>query len=800
MESRRTRWRPDGLAVVLVLALFLLPVARAWSQPAARNFDIPAGAMVESLNLFARQAGVRVLFPYELAAGKRTPSVRGRMTSDAALDRLLNATGVEVASRADDVVILRARARATRAAAPASPAETRGQSPDTVDELVVTGQVRFGPGQLQIGATKTATAAVSGFGQQLIQSLAVANPADLFRVLPGFQVSDFGQGPVAQGIALRGWTAIADGQDLAFYVDGAPRNQVSGANSNGYLDINPVIPETIGQVTVIRGPFDIRYGGNLALGASVLVESRETIPSGAALTVSGFGGLRGLAAGPLAIGPTRGYVVFDASRLVGYRDNSDGDALNLYARLNFSAPGGRGALVLQGYRTRFGKPSYLPFDDLEAGSVGPRDAVDPDDFNHKDQLTALVRYAGQAGGLDLDGHLFLDRATISSATNYGGTLPPQTLRYPQYYYRDDRLVVGGDLEARRPFDLGAMSGDVRMGGLSRTDIVRSRRAPAFDGAPRLEASPLDALFFARGDFTQTNLTAYVAADLKPIESLKLSAGLRRDLFLYRFDSILYDPVSAGRVAVHRTPHRGATTIKLGAALQLGEAVTIIANYGESLRAPSALTDLPINADFKIARLRSREVGLAYRSPNSRVRANLNLFQTRLTNEIGYANFLPINNGPSRRDGLDASVDARILDRGGYALAAGANFSVIDARLLDNPLGRHVRQVAPWQGGYTLEATFPGFAGSGDYVSARLDHNFIGPQPLNVRGDIRSKAYDRVAAKLAYHAPGTSNLALWFSVIAYPHNRLSEASYAFNGERYVSPLPPLRVESGVSLGF
>ncbi len=631
----------------------------------------------------------------------------------------------------------------------------------------MTGQVRFGPDQLQMGATKTSTAAVSGFGQQLIQSVALASSADLFRVLPGFQISDFGQGPVAQGIALRGWTTIADGQDLAFYVDGMPRNQVSGANSNGYLDINPIIPDTIGQVTVVRGPFDVRYGGNLALGASILVETRRAMPSGASLSINTFGGARGFAATQLDLGPAQGYAVFDVSRLAGYRDNSAGDALNAYARLNLPAPAGAAALSLQAYRTRFGKPSYLRLSDLEAGRVNRRDAVDDTDFSHKDQLTALFHYDGEMGGSHLDAHTYLDRAVISSATNYGGSPPTQDPRYPQYVYRDARWVVGGDLEVRRTFRFGPAQGDLRIGGLSRTDFVRSFRAPGFGGVARLAPSPLDALFFARGDFTQTNLAAYVAADLKPIDALKLSAGVRHDTFLYDLDSALYDPVSESRRPIHRTARPDATTFKFGAALQLGEAFTVVANYGESLRAPSALTDLPINAEFKIARLRSREVGFAYQGAGGRVRANLNVFQTRLTNEIGYANFLPVNNGPSRRDGLDASVDSLLFDRDGHRLAVAANFSAIDARLLDNPLGRRVRQVAEWQGGYTIDAILPGLPSTGDYVTARLDHSWIGPQPLTIRGDVTTRTYDRIAVKLAYHRPAANNLTLWLSAIAYP---------------------------------
>ncbi len=109
MERWRARCRPGRIAIGLALAVLLFSTPHAWAQPARRAFDIPAGAMIESLNLFARQAGVRVLFPYDLVSGKRTPAVRGQMTPDDALARLLADSGVEVADRQDKVLLLRRR-------------------------------------------------------------------------------------------------------------------------------------------------------------------------------------------------------------------------------------------------------------------------------------------------------------------------------------------------------------------------------------------------------------------------------------------------------------------------------------------------------------------------------------------------------------------------------------------------------------------------------------------------------------------------------------------------------------------
>ncbi|WP_264816326.1 TonB-dependent receptor plug domain-containing protein, partial [Gluconobacter kondonii] len=84
--------------------------------------------------------------------------------------------------------------------------------------------------------------------------------ADLLRSIPGFQVDDFQDGGIAQGIGARGWSTESDGNYVATYIDGSIRNVYSGV-LNGYNDLNPLIPELINGLTVISGPFDVRYGG-----------------------------------------------------------------------------------------------------------------------------------------------------------------------------------------------------------------------------------------------------------------------------------------------------------------------------------------------------------------------------------------------------------------------------------------------------------------------------------------------------------------------------------------------------------
>src|SRR3546814_2297543 len=78
-------------SAALALWLAAAPVAAAQS---VRSFDIPAGDLGRALNSFARQANQELIFSSALVAGKRTKGVRGGLEPRAALDILLEGSGL----------------------------------------------------------------------------------------------------------------------------------------------------------------------------------------------------------------------------------------------------------------------------------------------------------------------------------------------------------------------------------------------------------------------------------------------------------------------------------------------------------------------------------------------------------------------------------------------------------------------------------------------------------------------------------------------------------------------------------
>ena len=64
------------------------------SAVTAKKFDLPAGDAVTTLQLFSRQSGEEIIYPVEQLRGIRTNPVHGEMSARAALDRVLDGTGL----------------------------------------------------------------------------------------------------------------------------------------------------------------------------------------------------------------------------------------------------------------------------------------------------------------------------------------------------------------------------------------------------------------------------------------------------------------------------------------------------------------------------------------------------------------------------------------------------------------------------------------------------------------------------------------------------------------------------------
>ena len=98
---------------------------------------------------------------------------------------------------------------------------------------------------------------------------------DMLRLVPGLFIAQHAGGGKAEQIFIRGFDCD-HGTDVASYVDGIPVNMVSHGHGQGYMDLHFLIPETVGEMDVFKGPYSPKYG-NFATGAAVSFSTKDTL-------------------------------------------------------------------------------------------------------------------------------------------------------------------------------------------------------------------------------------------------------------------------------------------------------------------------------------------------------------------------------------------------------------------------------------------------------------------------------------------------------------------------------------------
>jgi hypothetical protein len=102
VRNRSKRWL---VLACLALMVVFAPVA-VHTDEATKYFDIKAQSLAEALMAFGAQTGAIVIASSELTTGKISGPVTGRMTSEEALTRMLQGTGLRFETSANGTILI----------------------------------------------------------------------------------------------------------------------------------------------------------------------------------------------------------------------------------------------------------------------------------------------------------------------------------------------------------------------------------------------------------------------------------------------------------------------------------------------------------------------------------------------------------------------------------------------------------------------------------------------------------------------------------------------------------------------
>ncbi len=250
--------RPGGLQQctlsLLTVAMLLAGVQAAPAmaggneQPATRSvgnykFAISQQPLVSALNAFTVVTGWQVGLPAELGQNVSSPGVRGALSPEKALDRLLIGTNLGYRKLGNNNIVL----------------EKRSNSSGTLALQQVT-----------ISATRqeqdvnSVPSTITVQDRQALDRQNVNTIKDLVRYEPGVSVGGAGQRGGISGYNIRG----IDGDRILTQVDGVeiPDSFFNGPYAK--TQRNYVDPEIVKRVEILRGPASVLYGSN-AIGGAV---------------------------------------------------------------------------------------------------------------------------------------------------------------------------------------------------------------------------------------------------------------------------------------------------------------------------------------------------------------------------------------------------------------------------------------------------------------------------------------------------------------------------------------------------
>ncbi len=299
MCNRRTVWIATGILLFGGAALADQALTAA-ERPV--QLDVKAQPMVDALNQFARQAGLRIVFYTEVAKGVTAPRLVGTYTPDAALRELLRASDLEYTFKNAGTVEIHSARQSTdnrpsseplstsvmrvaqagtgsSSAAVASQSSTdkqSGSSPgaDTegaaFEEIIVTAQKRSERLQdVPIPVSTVSTDRLIESNQVLLR--------DFYTSVPGLSLAPRLQSQ--QTLSIRGVSTGLGNPTVGITVDDMPYG--ASTENGGGRSVPDIDPGDLQRVEVLRGPQGTLYGAS-SMGGLMKFVTRD--PSTDAVT------------------------------------------------------------------------------------------------------------------------------------------------------------------------------------------------------------------------------------------------------------------------------------------------------------------------------------------------------------------------------------------------------------------------------------------------------------------------------------------------------------------------------------
>jgi len=423
-------------------------------------------------------------------------------------------------------------------------------------------------------------------------------PAQVLRLIPGFvAVEHSGGSGKADQYFLRGFDAD-HGTDVAFFTDGLPINFRSHAHGQGYSDLSFIIPETVEGLDVYKGAYLPEVGDFNTAGA-VNFRTRDVVKEGVAQAAGGqFDTQRYL----LMFSPTKDKI---RTLVAGEAYYTNGPFLNdnRYFRANLLGKATTNlssrdelSFIATFQQSQWNASGEIPLRAVSDGALDRFGAIDPSEGGKTLRTTARLNYHyDTSSGGQFFANAYAQYYKFDLFTNFTFFLN-DPVNGDGIQQHDNRVMYGGDVGYKQRAEVFGMPSIGTIGFQTRVDDIHARLGT------QVMRNPLGTT--TDSDILEASYAPYIKAELQPLPWMRLSGGLRTELFTFDVQNRCQDCTKqpAGRTT------SGIVLPKANLILGPWLRTELFANYGEGYHSNDARSAVTPGSS-PLARAKTYEVGM-----------------------------------------------------------------------------------------------------------------------------------------------------------------------------------------------
>ena len=461
--------------------------------------------------------------------------------------------------------------------------------------------------------------------RRLVEDRPILRPGEVLELVPGLIITQHSGAGKANQYFLRGFN-LDHGTDFATTLDGVPVNLRTHAHGQGYTDLNFLVPELIGDVHYLKGPYLAAQGDFASAGAADIHYATELPSSEAALTGGTYGYARALLAGSPRLGG--GSLLYGLELM--HEDGpwvhpDDYRRLNAVLRYSRMAGSASWSVTAMAYDGSWNATDQIPERAVQAGTLDRFGAVDPTTGGKSSRYSLSGNWHQALGGGTLEANLYAVRYRLDLFSNFTYFLDDPN-HGDQMRQHDDRWYYGTSGTWTRSLLAGSLPNTVQVGWEARSDRILPVELDHTEARQVIDS-------IRRDEVVETSAAGFAELRTQWARWVRTIAGVRYDRYWFDVSSDLTE--NSG----HRTA--GIASPKASAILGPWVKTELFLNFGLGFHSNDARgvtttldpgTGKPVSPVTPLVRTRGDEIGVRTELVPG-VQSSLSLWELAIGSEL-----------------------------------------------------------------------------------------------------------------------------------------------------------------------